>query len=262
MCPEPRGSNKLFPPDQFVTGATDSTLAAQHSLGSLLLHGNSHNVCLWFRAVWTSDLGATGDGGFHLDNHAWATNLSSHKLAHIHGGAGSVAPHSSMSSPARSRSRTPPHGTSLVRFHSHSVSSTSSHTAAPESPAGSGSKGCEYSKSTSQDGNGTNDESAAGSDDEVPGDDEHQASESSDSASSSSDVKEAERSDGEAEGSTSQGSQSSLESDGEMPVHATMPPRETGKDTATKEAKTSAPSSSQLLLDADSKVTEAEWKCQ
>ena len=31
--------------------------------------------------------GVTGDGGFHLDNHSWATNLLSYKLACIHGGA-------------------------------------------------------------------------------------------------------------------------------------------------------------------------------
>ena len=111
-----------------------------------------------------------------------------------------------------------------------------------ESPAGSSGEGHEYSKSTSQDGDETDDESMAGSDDEAPGDDEHQARESSNSASSSSDIKEAERSGGEVEGSTSQGCQSSSESNGEMPVHATMPPRETGKDTATKEAKTSASS--------------------
>ena len=168
--------------------------------------------------------GAAGDGGFHLDNHAWAANLLSHKLAHIHGGAssgrvspsgvtsptGSAAPHSSMSSPATTCSRTPPQGTSLVRAHSHA--------ATPESPAGSGGEGHADSKSTSQDGDGTDDESMAGSDDEAPGDDEHQAGESSDSESSSSNVEEAERSGGEVEGSTSQGSQSSSESDGEMPV--------------------------------------------
>ena len=73
-----------------------------------------------------------------------------------------------MSLPARSCSRTPPHRTSLVRSHSHSVSSTHSPAAAPESPAGSGGKGHEYSKSTSQDGNGTDDESMAGSDHEAP----------------------------------------------------------------------------------------------
>ena len=132
----------------------------------------------------------------------------------------------------------------------------------PESPAGSGGKGHEDSKSTSQDGNGTDDESTAGSDDEAPGDVEHQTSESSDSASSSSDVKEAARPGSEVEGSTSQGSQISLESNGEMPVHAAAPSRETGEDTATKEAKTSAPSSSQPPMDTDSKVTEAEQKCQ
>ena len=86
----------------------------------------------------------------------------------------------------------------------------------------------------------------AGSDDEAPGDDEHQASEGSDTSNSSSDVKEAKRSGGEAEGSTSQGSQSSSESDGEMPICAAMPSKETGKNTAIKEAKTSAPSSSKL----------------
>ena len=124
--------------------------------------------------------GVIEDGGFHLDNHAQAANLLSHKLAHIHGGAGSgraspsgvtspahsAAPHSSMSSPARLHSRTPPRRTSLVRSGSHSASSTSSHTAVPESPAGSGGEGCEYRKSTSQDGDGTDNKSTAGSDDE------------------------------------------------------------------------------------------------
>ena len=76
----------------------------------------------------------------------------------------------------------------------------------PESPAGSGGKGHEFSKSTSQDGDRTDNESAADSDDKAPGEDEHQASESFDSASSSSDVKEARKSGGEAEGSTSQSS--------------------------------------------------------
>ena len=177
--------------------------------------------------------GVTGDGGFHLDTYTWATNLLSHKLVCINGGASSgrdsssgvtsptglVAPHSSTSSPARSHSRTPPHRTSLVRSHSDSASSTCSHTTAPESPAGSSGKGHEDSKSTSEDGDGTDDESVAGFDDEAPGDDEHQASESSDSANSSSNVKEVKRPGSEAEGSTSQGSQSSLESNGEMPFH-------------------------------------------
>ena len=131
----------------------------------------------------------------------------------------------------------------------------------PESPAGSSGKGREYSKSISQDGDGTDDESAAGFDDEAL-EMMNTKQVSSESTSSSSDVKEAKRSGGEVEGSTSQSSQSSSESDGEMPVHAAMPSRETRKDTATKEAKTSAPSSSQLPLDTDSKVTEAEWKCQ
>ena len=72
--------------------------------------------------------GATGDRVFHLDNHAWAANLLSDKLVHIHdrtssegaspsgvaSPAGSVAPHLPTSSPARSHSRTPSHGTSLV----------------------------------------------------------------------------------------------------------------------------------------------------
>ena len=167
-----------------------------------------------------------------------------------------------MSSSARSHSRTPSHGTSLVRSHFHSASSAGSHAAASGSTAGSGDEGHEDSKSTSQDGSGTNDESAAGSDDEAPGDDEHKAGEGSNIANSSSDVKEAKRSGSEVEGSTSQGSQSSLESDDEMPVHAAIPWKETGKDTATKEAKTTAPSSSQLPPDADSKVTQAEQKCQ
>ena len=48
----------------------------------------------------------------------------------------------------------------------------------PESPAGSSGKGCENNKSTSHDGDGTDDESTPGSDDEAPEDDEHQAGES------------------------------------------------------------------------------------
>ena len=131
--------------------------------------------------------GAAGDGGFHLDTHARATNLLSHKLAHINGAASSdgaspsrvtspaslAAPHSSTSSPARSHSRTSLHGTSLVRSCSNSAFSTHSHAAAPESPAGSSGKGHEDSKSTFQDGDGTDNESTASSDDEAPGDDEH-----------------------------------------------------------------------------------------
>ena len=126
--------------------------------------------------------GATGDGGFHLDNHAQAANLLSDKLAHLNGRAssgraspsgvtsptGSAAQHLFTSSPARSCSRTPPHGTSLVRSHSHSASSTCSQTAVPELPAVSGGKGHEYNKSTSHDGDGTDNESGAGTDDDAP----------------------------------------------------------------------------------------------
>ena len=201
--------------------------------------------------------GATGDGGFHLDNHTWATNLLSHKLARIHGRAGSdraspsrvasptssAAPHSSMSLPARCHSQNPPHRTSLVRSHSHSSSSTGFHAAVSGSLAGSSGRSHEDSKSTSQDGSETDNESMASSDDKAPGDDEHQAGEGSDAANSSSDVEEAKRSGSEAEGSTSQGSQSSLESNGEMPVHAAKPSKETGKNSY-KKAKTSTPSSS------------------
>ena len=176
--------------------------------------------------------------------------------------AGSVARHSSTSSPARSHSRTPPHRTNLVRSHSHSASSTHSQTVAPESPAGSGSEGHECNKYTSHDGDGTNDKSVASTDDEAPEDDEHQAGDRSDSTSSSSNAKEAKESDGETEGSTSQSSQSSSESDGEMPVLAAMPSNEMGENSAKKEAKTSAPSSSQPPPNTDSKAIEAELKCQ
>ena len=62
--------------------------------------------------------GAAGDGDFHLDNHAQAANLLSHKLACMYSGtgphapnpnriaspAGSAALHSPMPSPSRSRS--------------------------------------------------------------------------------------------------------------------------------------------------------------
>ena len=42
---------RTVPPYQFVTGTADPTLASHHSLGSLLLCRNSHDVCLWSQAV-------------------------------------------------------------------------------------------------------------------------------------------------------------------------------------------------------------------
>ena len=48
---KPCGSNELFPPDRFVIGAGNFTLAAQSSLGPPLPHGNSHDVCLQSGAV-------------------------------------------------------------------------------------------------------------------------------------------------------------------------------------------------------------------
>ena len=145
MCRKPCGRNKLFPPQ---TGLS-LTLQILHWLPSIPWDLSYCVGILMFAygpklyELQTSE--AAGDGGFHLDNYAWATNLLSHKLACSHGWPGSgranpsrvtsptssTAPHSSMSSPARSCSRTPPQGTSLVRSCSHSAPSTCTHAAVP-----------------------------------------------------------------------------------------------------------------------------------
>ena len=103
--------------------------------------------------------GAAGDGELLLDNHTQATNLLSHKLAHMHGGVGpNKASPSSIASPASSGAphssasscpRNPSCGTNIVRSHSNSASSPSSQTVELKLPAGSGDEGGEDSKSTS-----------------------------------------------------------------------------------------------------------------
>ena len=174
--------------------------------------------------------GAAGDGEFLLDNHALATNLLSHKLAHMHGGAGPNEPspsrvasptgsgalHSPKSSPASSHSRTPSHVTNIVRSRSNSVSSTSSQTVEIKLPVGSGDEGGKDSKSTSQDGSETNEESEAGSGDEAPGDGDCQDSRGSYTEGSSGGDEEAKGSSSDTRESSSQSSYSSLETDSEI----------------------------------------------
>ena len=73
---------------------------------------------------------------------------------------GSTALWSLASLPARSHSVTPSHGTSLVRSYSNSVSSTSSHDSASDSPTASNNKDHD-SRSTCHEGDGTDDKGTA-----------------------------------------------------------------------------------------------------
>ena len=70
---------------------------------------------------------------------------------------------------------TPSHRTSLVRSHSNSASSTSSHDSASDSPTASNHED-QNSRSTSHKGDGTDDDGMANSTDEAPKADEHQDS--------------------------------------------------------------------------------------
>ena len=112
--------------------------------------------------------GAAGDGDLLLDNHAWATNLLSHKLAHMYGRAGSNEPRPSRvaspagsvahHSPASSRPGTPSLRTNIVRSCSNSASSHGSQTAKLKLPARSGDEGGKDSKPICQEDSETNEE--------------------------------------------------------------------------------------------------------
>ena len=109
---------------------------------------------------------AAGDGNLLLDNHAWVTNLLSHKLACMHGRVGSNKPSPSRVAspagsvahhlPASSCPRAPSLGTIIVRSHSNSASNHGSQTAELKPPARSGDEGGEDSKSICQDDSETN----------------------------------------------------------------------------------------------------------
>ena len=151
-----------------------------------------------FYELWS--WGAAEDGDFHLDSHAQATNLLSHKWVHMYSGVGPHAPspnriaspagsatlHSPMPSSSRSHShcKTPSHGTKMVMSRSHSASSTSSQAVELKPPAGSGGDNSKGSESTCQDGSETNEEEGASFGGEAPEDGEGQDSRSSDVESS------------------------------------------------------------------------------
>ena len=127
-----------------------------------------------------------GDGGFNLDTDTHAINLLTQKLAELHDGASSdkvspsrgpsstglTAPQCIAASLARSHSMTPSLGTSLVRTHSNSMSSASSHDSTSDSPVASDHEGA-YNRSTSLEGEGSDDNSTANSTGKAPIVDKH-----------------------------------------------------------------------------------------
>ena len=169
--------------------------------------------------------GAAGDGDLLLDNHAQATNLLSHKLAHMHGRAGSNEPSPSRvaspagsaahHSPASPHPRTPSLGTNIVRSHSNSASSHGSQTAKLKLPLRSGDEGIEDSKSICQDDSKTNEEGRDDYEDKAPKG-EGEDTDTKSSEESSSDTGE----------SSSQSSHSSSETDGEIQAHQQKRPKE------------------------------------
>ena len=154
--------------------------------------------------------GAAGDGDLLLDNHTWADNLLSHKLAHMHGGLGSNEPSPSRVAspagsaahhlPASSHPRTPFLRTNIVRSCSNLASSHGSQTTELKLPARSGDQCGKDSKSICQDDGKTNEEGGDNYEDEAPGA-EGEDTDTESSEESSSDTGE----------SSSQSSHSSLE---------------------------------------------------
>ena len=218
--------------------------------------------------------GTAGDGDFHLDSHAQASNLLSHKLVHMYSRAGPYAPspnriasptspatlHSPRPSPSRScsHSKTPSCGTKMVRSQSHSASSTSSQAVELKSLAGSGGDVSKGSESTYQGDSKTDEEDGAGPGVEVPRDREGQDGESSGIESSNdgetTDVAELEEDhDEETKGasretadSDSKSSSSSSESDVEIPSQVVPLAKETKGGASVTETKTGNPNSSQM----------------
>ena len=130
--------------------------------------------------------GSAGDSRFNLDTDTHAINLLTQKLAELRDGAGSdkvppsrgpsptgsTALQCTASSLARSHSVTPSHRMSLVRSCSNSTSSTSSHDSTSDSPMASDHKG-PYRRSTSPEGDGSDNNSVANSAGDTPIADEH-----------------------------------------------------------------------------------------
>ena len=210
---------------------------------------------------------AAGDGKLLLDNHAWATNLLSCKLACMHGRVGSNEPSPSRvasptgsaahHSPASFCPRTPSLWTNIVRSHSNSAFSPSSQTAELKLPAGSGDEGSKISKSIPQDDSKTNEEGRDDYEDEAPGDGECQDGGDTDTESS-------EESSSDTEESSSQSSHSSSETDGEIPAHTVLPAKETKRDASVKGDKANDPKSPcpPSWPNANNKYSKEEEKCQ
>ena len=219
---------------------------------------------------------AQGDSGFNLDTDTHAVNLLTQKLAELRDGAGSdtVSPSRGLSptgltalwctasSLARSHSMTPSHGTSLVRACSNSMSSASSHDSASDSPAASDHEG-PYRRSTSLEGDGSNDNGMANSTGEAPIADKHPDSDDPTVTVPNSDDAESRKAGSDEDGSASPRSHSSFESEVEVvTVWKTARTKKTLKSTSTiRDAKTHVPGPTQPISDAD-KVSEVELRNQ
>ena len=210
--------------------------------------------------------GTAGDGDLLLDNHAWVTNLLSHKLACMHGGVGSNVPSPSRvasptssaahHSPASSHPGTPSLGTNIVRSRSNSASSHGSQTAELKPPAGSGDEGGKDSKSICQDDSETNEEGGHDYGDEAPENGQCQDSEDTDTQSSK-------ESSSDTEESSSQSTHSSSETNGEIQACMVSPAKETQGDTSVKGDKANDPKSLHPPSQPDNnKESEEEQKYQ
>ena len=170
-----------------------------------------------------------GDGGFSLDTGTHAINLLTQKLAELHDRASSdkvspsrgpsptglTAPQCTASSLARSHYMTPSHGMSLVRACSNSTSSASSHDSTSDSPTASDHEG-PYSRSTSLEGDRSNNNGAVDSTGKAPIADEHPDSDDPTVTVPDSDNAESRKAGSDEDGSTSPRSHSSLESEVEV----------------------------------------------
>ena len=173
--------------------------------------------------------GGTGDGGFNLDTDTHAVNLLTQKLVELCDGAGSdkVSPNRgpfptsltalwcTASSLARSHSVTPSHGMNLVRVHSNSTSSASSHDSTSDSPMASDHEG-PYSRSTSAEGDRSDDNGGANSAGKAPIVDEHLDSNDPTVTVPDSDDAESRKVGSDEDGSASLKSHSSSESEVEV----------------------------------------------
>ena len=175
------------------------------------------------------------------------TSTSTQKLVELHEGAGSdkvtpnrgpspagsTAPWCTASLLARSCSMTPTHGMSLVRSHSNSTSSTSSHDSAPDSPMASNHKG-PYNRCTSPEGDGSNNNSVANSAGKAPIAGKHPDSNNPTNAVSDNDDAESRKAGSNEDGSVSPRSHSSSKSEVEVvTVWKTAQTKKMPKNTST-----------------------------